>query len=111
MIMYSYLYQKKKKVNKISPNLKDGCFMLQNGDVAIVDRIVRDKIQCKVFKPCNMQNVYVEPAESKLFNIYLINDLTNNYKAKVLERNNLINKCVCIPEQRGHAIFPLLHRF
>ena len=54
--------------------------------------------------------IYDKPVPSLRFNIALL--VKGNYgkvEKKLISKIELRKKCVCLPERRGLAIFPILH--
>ena len=96
---------------KVSANKKDRCFYLKGGSIAFVlQKLTDDIYKCDVFSQCYLDNVFVNPVESKIFNIFLLKTVhAQKGQIKQLNKSKLIRKCVCLPEERGYSIFPLLH--
>ena len=103
--------KKKCLFTKISCSEKDSCFLLESKSVAFVKEKRHDgSLVCEVVKPMYMDSVFKEPVDSKLFDIVLLRTANNcKSRTKLLTKNDLKRKCVCLPERRGRAIFPLLH--
>ena len=102
---------KKLLSTKISSVRKDSCFLLQNKNIAFVKEILSgDSFLCDVVKVRHLEDVYNTPIRSSYLNIVLLPYRNNvKLKSKILYKSHFIRKCVCLPEQRGLAIFPLLH--
>ncbi|XP_065647936.1 uncharacterized protein LOC136077156 [Hydra vulgaris] len=102
---------KKNLSTKISSGGKDNCFLLKNNSIAFVKEIILDdSFLCDVVKIRHLEDVYNTPIRSSYLNIVLLPHRSNvKLKSKILYRACFIRKCVCLPEQRGLAIFPVLH--
>ena len=80
----------KQRFTVISMKLKDSCFLLESGNYAFVK--VRDdgRFVCNVLSRRQTNNFYKIPAESKLFGISYVNDLTQATKRCLLEKDQLL---------------------
>ena len=107
--MYLDLYQR--SFSRVTSGKKDKRFLLANYAVAFVKEvIVSDTFACKVIKSKHLEDVYYSPVQSSLMNLYLFRcRKKKKLPLKILQKASLIRKCVCLPEKRGLAIFPLLH--
>ena len=102
---------KKTLFTKISNRRKDNCFFIQGNDVAFVKEYIdSDSFLCDVVKTRYLDNFYDFPMNSLELNIAIFpNRNKRKLKRKILQKDDFLRKCVCLPEQRGFAIFPLLH--
>ena len=95
---------------KVEANNKDGWFYLR--DRSAIARIISkdfESLECDIFNFDHLDNVFNNPYESKRFNIFLVRNVNRSTSRKKLHVDNFIRKAVCVVEQRGFAIFPLLH--
>ena len=102
---------KKALFTKVSTNRKDNCFLLTDSSIAFVKVKHNDgTFGCDVVHPNYLDNLYATPVASTRFDVSL---LRNRNRDKHVRRNfkmdDFYKKCVCLPERRGLAIFPLLH--
>ena len=97
--------------SRVTSGRKDKCFLLANYAVAFVKEVIdTDTFSCEVIKSKHLEDVYYSPMQSSLLNIYLFRyRKKKELRLKILQKTSLIRKCVCLPEKRGLAIFPLLH--
>ena len=107
--MYLDLYQR--SFSRVTSGKKDKRFLLANYAVAFVKEVIDgDTFACKVIKSKHLEDVYYSPVQSSLMNLYLFRcRKKKKLPLKILQKASLIRKCVCLPEKRGLAIFPLLH--
>ena len=103
---------KKELFAKISAGRKDSCFPLTNNTVACVKDVRNDTYQCEVIKSKHLENAFDSAMQSSLPNMYSYSKKCKRrlYK-RIVTREELVRKCVCLPEKRGLAIFLLLHEF
>ena len=101
---------KKKLFTKVSCAQKDSCFLLADDSVAFVKEKRADgSFECDVIRPQYMDSVYKRLLDSKVFGIVLLRQLHRS-KRRVLTKAEFSGKCVCLPERRGLAVFPMLHQ-
>ena len=102
---------KKELFAKISAGRKDSCFLLANNAVAFV-KDMYDTYQCEVIKSKHIESVSDSSMQSSLLNIFLYSKkCKRRLHNKIVTKKELVRKCVCLPEKRGLAIFPLLYEF
>ena len=100
----------KKRFTVISTKLKDSCFLLESGNYAFVKEVRDDgRVVCNVLSQRETNNFYRIPAESKLFGISYVNDLTLATKRCLLETDELLSKVTCLPVDGGYLLTPLRH--
>ena len=103
-------YAGKTVKTNVSTNTRDMCFLLQNEDFAFVKEKRSDgKFLCDVISQGSMYNLFERPCNSKLLNIVFVRNLTDRTRQRLLERQDLNRKVVCLPYCKGYALFPLLH--
>ena len=85
---------------------------MANNDVAFVKDVRNDTYQCEVIKSKRLGNTFDSAMQSSLLNMYSYSKKCKRrlYK-RIVTREELVRKCVCLPEKRGLAIFLLLHEF
>jgi hypothetical protein len=95
----------------ISSKVKDRCFILNDGCIAIVKEVrSSNEILCDVFNETASVDFYKEPCSSKLLGISFLPSLTHGAKlTRILLRDNSHRKACCLPYKSGHVIMPLLH--
>lgn len=96
----------------ISTRSKDNCFMLGTEDFVFVREEKYDgTLVCDIIGQIYMQNFFESPCNSKKFNIAYIGNsyLKQKLKKKVIDRNCISRKVVCLPYSDGFVFFPLLH--
>ena len=76
--------------------------MLESGNYAFVKEVRDDgRFVCNVLAQRQTNNFYEIPAESKLFGISYVNDLTQATKCCLLENYQLFSKVTCLPVDGG----------
>ena len=96
---------------KISAGFKDSWFLLHNGNFArIQDVYGNGKFICDVIHLKNMQNVFTQPCNSKLFNIGIINH-NNLFKRKLIMLDDINRKVVCMSHNNTFIVVPMLTLF
>ena len=99
-------------VSYISSKRKDNCFLLQNEDFAFVREKRRNgQLVCDCLSLRHMESFFHNPCDSKLINIAIVRDcvLRDRAQMRILLKNDLCRKVVCLPHEQGYVLFPLLH--
>ena len=87
-------------------------FFWQIIPVAFVTDVYNDTYQCEVIKSKHLKNVFDSPVQSSLLNISLCSKkCKRRMHNKIITKEELVRKCVCLPEKRGLAMFQLPHEF
>ena len=85
---------------------------MANNAVAFGKDVYNDTYQCEVIKNKHLENVFDSPIQSSLLNTFLYSKkCKRSLHNKIVKKEQLVRKCVCLPEKRGLVIFPLLHEF
>lgn len=96
----------------ISTRSKDNCFMLDTEDFVFVRKELHDgNLVCDIIGQIHMHEFFEIPCNSKMLNIAFIGNsrLKEKLKKKVIDRNSISRKVVCLPYSDGYVFFPLLH--
>lgn len=95
---------------KVSQRPKDAWFVLDKGEYAMVQEVLRHGMfVCDIIKPDQTSSFFSVPCDSKLIDVVYVQRLAHRTRKRTLHRNQLIRKAVCLPYKEGHVIFPLLH--
>lgn len=105
----------KEKFTYVSDTLRDGCFLLENGDFVFIKEKHEDGFfVCDVIRQDDTESFFYEPCDSKLLNICRVRDISRA-KRRLILRQQLHRKVVCLPVSReatnsGYVLFPMLHQ-
>lgn len=93
----------------VSTKPKDACFMLENGDFAIVrDKEDDEMYRCDIYKHIHLDNFFDLPCKSKLFNI-AFSKFNEPSHSQCLRRQQLTKKAVALPYKTGCVLIPVLN--
>lgn len=99
----------KSNMTCISTKTRNGCFLLLNEDFAFIKEKKNDgKLLCDIIHQRETHNLFTEPCASKLINIVYIDNF-NHISRRLIDKDELYRKVVCLPYSRGYVLFPLLH--
>ena len=101
---------KKELFSRVTSGRKDKGFLPAKYAVAFVKEVIDSAtFACEVIKSKHLEDVYYSPMQSGLLNIYLFRRRKKKkLRLKILQKTNLIRKCICLPQKRG-LTFPLLN--
>ena len=100
----------KQSFTVISTKLKDSCFTISGGRYAFVKEVRGDgRFICNVLSQRQTDNFYEIPAQSKLFSVAYVGNLTQATKWCLLEKDELLSKVTCLPVDGGYLLTPLRH--
>ena len=95
----------------ISPRQKDNCFLMDyKNTVFIKKKISESQFLCNQIDISSggRDEVFKKPISSEVLNIMVINRVTRNENIE-LSRNELFQKCICVPFKTRFIVFPMLH--
>jgi hypothetical protein len=94
----------------VSTKLKDSCFLLANNKLAfVVEKGSDESFVCNVISERHTANFFETPSDSKLLDIVLVRDTQRNTKRCLVQRNEILQKCVCLPYGEALVVFPMHH--
>ena len=93
----------------VSSKKKDSCFMLQSEDFAFVQDNREDgTCVCDVISQRHLESFFNKPCDSMLLNIAFLRKY-EKCKRRLVDKQALSRKAVCLPYNEGWVLFPLLH--
>lgn len=102
--------QKKTPHMHVSTRKRDCCFLLVDDSIAFLREKRPDgTLLCDVIQEHQTSDFFETPCNSKLLNIFFVQNISRNAKRCLLKCSDLKKKAVCLPYGGGHTIFPLLH--
>ena len=101
---------KKELFSRVTSGRKDKGFLPAKYAVAFVKEVIDSAtFACEVIKSKHLEDVYYSPMRCGLLNIYLFRRRKKKkLRLKILQKTDLIRKCICLPQKRG-LTFPLLN--
>ena len=95
----------------ISPRQKDNCFLMDNKYIVFIKKkISESQFLCNQIDVSSggRDELFKKPISSEVLNIMVINRVTRNENIE-LSRNELLQKCICVPFKTKFIVFPMLH--
>ena len=95
----------------ISPRQKDNCFLMDNKYIVFIKKkISESQFLCNQIEISSggWDELFKKPISSEVLNIMVINRVTRNENIE-LSRNELFQKCICVPFKTRFIVFPMLH--
>ena len=99
--------------NKLYVSLiqKDSCFLMDNKYIVFIKkRNSESQFLCNQIDISirGRDELFKKPVSSEVLNIMVINRVTRNENIE-LSRNELFQKCICVPFKTKFVVFPMLH--
>ena len=93
----------------ISTRPKDCCFVLQNGSFCLLrERRDHNTFVADIVHPHHGDNLFTRPCPSTLLKVIYVPSF-NTCRRRLLHKEELKQKAVCLPHRDGYVIMPLLH--
>ena len=87
---------------------RDRCFLTRREEYVFVLDETDAGYFCDVIHNRHVSSFFKQPCDSKLISVALVKSL-NCAERKILQKDDLYRKCVCLPFRDGLVCFPLLH--
>ena len=95
----------------ISSRQKDNCLLMDNKSIVFIKKkISESQFLCNQIDISSggSDELFKKPISSKVLNIMVIHRVTENGNIELF-RNELIQKCICVPFKTRFIGFPMLH--
>ena len=92
---------------------RDNCYALKSGQYIFVKevRIVADQttLVCDVCPLHAISDFFVDPCQSTWLKIVYVNELLSSMNQQIVLPQDIGHKCLCLPDNGGFVLMPLLH--
>ena len=100
----------KAPATKVSTSEKDSWFLLKSGEFAQIKEINGNGLySCDVIHKRYHRSLFINPCDSKKFNIVYVRNIYNISRKKLITKDILLRKSICLPYKQGFMIRPLLN--
>ena len=91
-----------------SDNIRDSCFLVENGVVIIQSKLHNGDFVCDFYHKILLEDFFDTFIPSKQFNIFYVK---GHIKPRhIIKRQaNFIKKCVYLPHKSGYVVLPMLN--
>jgi hypothetical protein len=93
---------------RISAGQKDHCYILEDSSYVFVREKREQGYVCDVVNNTDLQPFFEKPCSSMLIHVAIINNL-DRARRRLIPRENLTRKGVCLPYRGGFVVSPMLH--
>lgn len=96
----------------LSTKRKDSCLLLKDQSFAFLqEKRENGELICKVVSQQRLENLFINPCESKLINVAVVKNTTlqRHGREKIIRKHDIDRKVACLPYDGKYVLFPLLH--
>ena len=103
-------FEEKALYTKLTTKHKDSWFLLKSGKFVCVKELYENHTyMCDVYNKDRLESYFMQPCDSKHFNIAFLRDSNHKPKRQLIDRESILRKTVVIPHNHGMVFVPLVH--